>query len=118
MFCLIFLFERCNIDIEIQGLQTQLRKIEKMNRPFGEMYAGITFYFEIVSNKQKIMLEKEICSICLDTHKASVVVQTRCNHHFGVCCLEKNILHIRENNNQISCPLCRSNNILPVKKYC
>lgn len=105
------------VDIEIRNLQSEIRQIEKTNRPFAANYLGSTFYAEKASNKQKNILEKEICSICLDTHKATFIVRTRCCHYFGVCCLEQNILHALDNNNIICCPLCRSTNILPVKKY-
>lgn len=105
-------------EIEIRELEKQLRIKEKQNHPFAASYLGITFHSKKMSTNKKSILEKEICSICLDTHKVKNMVTTKCNHQFGSCCLEKYMLNKYDNEKEIRCPLCRSNNILPAVKYC
>jgi len=106
------------IDIEIHKLEKQLRLIERRTRPFSQSSLGITFYSKTISPKQQRIIEKEICSICLDTHKIKHIITTKCKHHFGLCCLEKYILNKYDNEKDIHCPLCRNGNILPAIKYC
>ena len=104
-------------DVEIRSLERQLQTIERTTRPFSQCSLGVTFHSKKISNKKKSVLEKETCAICLDAHKIKDMVTTKCNHQFGVCCLEKYMLNKYDNYKEIHCPLCRSNNILPVLKY-
>ena len=104
-------------NVEIHTLERQVQTIERTNRPFSHSSLGVIFHSKKISNKKKSALEKETCAICLDAHKIKDMVTTKCNHQFGVCCLEKYMLNKYDNENEIHCPLCRSNNILPVLKY-
>jgi len=105
------------LEAKIKELDLKLRKVENSRRQICKLSLVGTFHFKKISNKQKIQIEKETCSICCDTHKIKNVLSTKCGHHFGECCFEKYVDNKLENYKEINCPLCRSNNILPVVKY-
>lgn len=106
------------INLKIQELEYRLRKLKNKERQFYKLSKKGAFRMKKISNKTKKVIEKEGCSICFDTHKIKYMFTTKCRHHFGDCCFGKYVEHTLENSTQISCPLCRNNNILPVVKYC
>jgi hypothetical protein len=105
------------LDAKIKEQELNLRKAEKNRRLFCNLQLVGTFCFKKISNKQKKQLVREPCSICYETHKIIHVLSTKCGHHFGECCFGKYIDNKLDNNYELNCPLCRSNNILPVVKY-
>jgi len=105
------------LEAKIKELDLKLRKVENSRRQICKLSLVGTFHFKKSSNKQKKQLEKETCSICCDTHKIGHVLTTKCGHHFGEYCFGKYLDNKLKNYKEINCPLCRSNNILPVVKY-
>jgi hypothetical protein len=105
------------LELKIRELDLRLRKVENTIRLTCKLSLIGTFQFKKIVNKKKIQLEKEVCSICCETHIIKKLFTTKCGHHFGECCFGKYIEHKIENKSVIKCPLCRSNNILPVVKY-
>ena len=51
---------------------------------------------------QELIINDNICTICLDNLKENNYVKTNCNHTFCLSCL---LLHLKVNN---TCPCCRS----------
>ena len=106
------------LHIKLNELKSRLRKLKKKEQQFYKLSSRGAFQIKKVSNKTKKVIEKEGCSICFDNHKIKYMFTTKCKHHFGDCCFGKYVEHKLENSNNINCPLCRNNNILPVVKYC
>ena len=105
------------LELKIKELELKLRKVKNAMKLICKLSLVGTFRFKKISTKNKIFLNKETCSICFETHKVNNLLTTSCNHHFGECCFGKYVEHKLESNRAIKCPLCRSNNILPVVKY-
>jgi hypothetical protein len=91
------------------GIENKIHSLCKLN------LVGC-FIFKKISNKRKIELEKETCSICLEQHRINDTLITKCKHYFGECCFGKYVENKLNNNMSVCCPLCRDNNILPVIK--
>jgi hypothetical protein len=105
------------LEDKIKELKFKLRKVEKSRRLICELSLIGTFHLKKISNKKKTQIEKETCVICFNPHKISRMLTTKCGHHFGECCFGKYLDNKVEKYQEISCPLCRNNNILPVVKY-
>lgn len=51
--------------------------------------------------------EIQHCTICLNLMRSSQTIKTlQCNHMFHMLCFKN---YVRTNNNQNTCPICRSN---------
>ena len=112
-----FGFDLIILDLKIKELDLRIRNVKNSMHLTCKLLLVGTFRFKKISNKKKIILKKETCSICCETHKITKLLTTNCGHHFGECCFGKYVEHKLESNTAIKCPLCRSNNILPVIKY-
>jgi hypothetical protein len=61
-------------------------------------------------------LEKETCSICLDTHGYKDIVKTSCGHIFGKSCFQNHLRSINPSDYEDAplrtcCPMCRRCNL-------
>lgn len=61
-------------------------------------------------------LEKETCSICLDTHGHKDIVKTSCGHIFGKSCFQQHLKAINPSDHEDAplrtcCPMCRTTNL-------
>jgi hypothetical protein len=105
------------LTLKIKELDSRFQKLKNKERKFYKLSKRGVFHMKKISNKKKRDIEKEVCSICFDTHKIKYIFTTKCSHHFGDCCFGKYAQHKLENTNKINCPLCRNVDILPVVKY-
>jgi hypothetical protein len=70
-----------------------------------------------ISNKEKKLLENETCGICFEKHTHKQIITTQCKHHFGKCCLSKYIDYNFDKYKEITCPICRNEDLTSLNKY-
>ena len=101
-------------EVEIAVLEIKRHDIDNKRRKIWDEMEGLfkitkqNSHLKKVSKLEKRRLEREICSICYESHSIKQLVTTSCGHTFGKCCLSRMIEHNYENGAQIMCPYCRN----------
>ena len=64
-----------------------------------------------VSKKKTNSLTNSQCCICFETHSLSNICVSNCGHLFGKRCAIEMMENYQSQNREISCPICRSDNL-------
>ena len=109
--------ELMNLHLQLDELGKKRDKLYKKTDNIGISFIHEYSKLQKITNKNKKQLERDICSICCDSHKFNKMITTCCGHHFGTYCFSKYIDVNYDKNNDIVCPLCRNDNLEYFIKY-
>ena len=105
------------LEIKMKEIDIISDKLEKRIDNPGTTFINDNTRKKKIKNKEKKILEKEVCGICCEKHTVRQIVTTSCNHHFGKKCLSRYFDYNFDKCLEIVCPICRNDDLTNFNKY-
>jgi hypothetical protein len=110
--------------VEVALLEIKMKEINSISSKYEKRAFNLTATFmndnskkKKINNKEKKILEKEVCGICCEKHTIRHIITTSCNHHFGKKCLSRYFDYNFDKYLEIVCPICRNDDLTNFNKY-
>jgi hypothetical protein len=106
------------IQIDFEKQQRITDKAYKQTENLASTFISANSKYVKLSSIEKLCIEREPCSICLNKHDAKKIIRTNCDHYFGKYCFTDYVNTNFDNDRDIVCPLCRNQHLDSFTKFC